>query len=185
MPVIATGTVLLWLLLSGFASLIYQVVWLRELVTIYGSTLYASSAVLAAFMGGLAAGSAVASRYVAARPWVGFRAYGVLEIIIALTGALSQWMLPLHEWLMTEVIGFIPLGLKAFAIKGLAALPFMLLPTMAMGATFPIFVRAWNPTLARSGFRVASAYSLNTLGATLGAITAAFPSDLLEVAVDD
>ena len=68
MPVIARGTVLFWLLLSGFASLVYQVVWLRELVTIYGNTLYASGAVLAAFMGGLAAGSAIASRYVATRP---------------------------------------------------------------------------------------------------------------------
>jgi len=171
---LANGTVLLWLLLSGFASLIYQVVWLRELVTIYGSTLYASGAVLAAFMGGLAAGSAIASRYLATRPWVGFRAYGILEITIGLTGALSQLMLPLNGWLMTEVIGFIPMGIEAFAIKGLAALPFMLLPTMAMGATFPIFVRAWNPTLDGSGFRVASAYSLNTLGATIGTITTAF-----------
>ncbi len=47
---------------SGIAGLIYQVLWLRRLSLIFGVTVYAASTVLAAFMAGLAIGSALSSR---------------------------------------------------------------------------------------------------------------------------
>jgi spermidine synthase len=44
-------------ILSGVASLIYQVVWFRQLSYFLGSTTYSQSIVLATFMGGLAIGA--------------------------------------------------------------------------------------------------------------------------------
>src|SRR5256885_14663519 len=53
----------LWLIavcfvLSGATGLIYEVLWARMLGLVFGATTFAISAVLAAFMGGLALGSA-------------------------------------------------------------------------------------------------------------------------------
>ena len=47
--------------LSGIAGLIYQVLWLRRLSVVFGVTVYAASTVLAAFMAGLAIGSALSA----------------------------------------------------------------------------------------------------------------------------
>src|SRR3977135_884176 len=49
-------------LLSGATGLIYEVLWARMLGLVFGATTLAISAVLAAFMGGLALGSALAAR---------------------------------------------------------------------------------------------------------------------------
>jgi spermidine synthase len=43
--------------LSGAAALVYQVAWLRMISLVFGVTVYAASAVLTSFMGGLALGS--------------------------------------------------------------------------------------------------------------------------------
>jgi predicted membrane-bound spermidine synthase len=48
--------------LSGAAGLIYEVLWMRMLGLVFGATTIAVSVVLAAFMGGLALGSAWAAR---------------------------------------------------------------------------------------------------------------------------
>lgn len=74
------GTAVLFLcfFLSGAGSLVYEVVWLRWLTLVFGATTLAISTTLAAFMGGLAAGSWAGGRLATRvrRPVV---AYGVLE----------------------------------------------------------------------------------------------------------
>lgn len=49
--------------LSGMAALIYEVVWTRPLSLIFGSTIYAVSTMLSAFMAGLALGAYILSKY--------------------------------------------------------------------------------------------------------------------------
>src|SRR5256885_2391641 len=70
-------------ILSGATGLIYEVLWARLLGLVFGATTFAISTVLAAFMGGLALGSACAGRLAGKikRP---LRLYGVMEICIAL-----------------------------------------------------------------------------------------------------
>src|SRR5512132_3066456 len=68
--------------LSGATGLIYEVLWARMLGLVFGATTLAVSTVLAAFMGGLALGSALAGR-LASRIKRPFRAYGLLELGIA------------------------------------------------------------------------------------------------------
>src|SRR5262245_8430165 len=66
---------------SGFAALIYQVVWMRQLSLFFGSDVYAAAISLSVFMGGLSLGSALAERLVdkVTRP-LGY--YGLIEIAI-------------------------------------------------------------------------------------------------------
>ena len=50
--------------LSGMTALIYEVIWMRQLTLIFGTTLYAVSMVLSVFMAGLALGSIIFGRLV-------------------------------------------------------------------------------------------------------------------------
>src|SRR5438270_5400060 len=70
-------------LFSGATGLIYEVVWARMLGLVFGATTIAISAVLTAFMGGLALGSALAAR-LAARISRPLRAYALIEMCIGL-----------------------------------------------------------------------------------------------------
>ena len=62
------GPFLVLFAVSGAAALIYEVVWTRLLTLHMGHGLAAASAVLAAFMGGLAAGAGAAGRYAGTLP---------------------------------------------------------------------------------------------------------------------
>ena len=68
---------------SGSTGLIYEVLWARMLGLVFGATTLAVSTVLAAFMGGLALGSALAGRF-GSRIKRPLSAYGWLEIGIAI-----------------------------------------------------------------------------------------------------
>ena len=67
---------------SGATGLIYEVLWARMLGLVFGATTLAVSTVLAAFMGGLALGSALAGKF-SSRVKRPLRAYGLVEIGIA------------------------------------------------------------------------------------------------------
>ena len=54
--------------LSGVSGLVYQLVWTRMLVLVFGNTLLATSTVLSSFMAGLAIGSYVFGRYIDQKP---------------------------------------------------------------------------------------------------------------------
>src|SRR2546422_8342188 len=68
---------------SGATGLIYEVLWARMLGLVFGATTLAISAVLCAFMGGLALGSALASKLAPRMPRP-VLIYGVIEILVAL-----------------------------------------------------------------------------------------------------
>jgi spermidine synthase len=72
--------------LSGASALVYQVLWMRLLALVFGVTVHAASTVLAAFMLGLAIGSAGAGRLAdrVRRPLVTFAAAEALVAAAAL-----------------------------------------------------------------------------------------------------
>src|SRR5215213_9339305 len=93
----------LWLtglcfILSGATGLIYEVLWARMLGLVFGATTFAISAVLAAFMGGLALGSAWAAN-LAARIKRPLRVYGLIEIGIALYALAVPYLFRLVDYL--------------------------------------------------------------------------------------
>ena len=67
--------------LSGAAGLIYEIVWSRQLVLVFGNTTQAVSAILTGFFGGMAIGAAIGGR-VADRVRSPLRLYGILEIAL-------------------------------------------------------------------------------------------------------
>ena len=89
---------LLCVFLSGAAGLIYQVAWSKALGLVFGHAVYAIATVLAAFMTGLAVGSAYWGRWSERRPQAGLiRLYSQIELLCAVSGALR-----LRRWLRFE-----------------------------------------------------------------------------------
>ena len=48
---------------SGLTALVYELLWVRKLQLVFGSTTYSVTTVLAAFMAGLGLGAAISARF--------------------------------------------------------------------------------------------------------------------------
>jgi spermidine synthase len=159
---------------SGVCGLIYQVLWLRMLALVFGVTVYAASTVLAAFMAGLATGSAIADRVIARvrRPLVVF---GVAEILIGVSALLTPVALEaataLYARLYPMTGGSLPVLTAARLATGFVVL---LVPTILMGMTLPVLSASTLVRGSSFGTRVSALYAINTAGAVTGAVLTGF-----------
>lgn len=161
-------------LVSGAAGLLYQVVWTRLLTLTFGCTVYAVSAVLTAFMGGLGLGSWALSR-VADRTARPLRLYGLLEIGVGVYAAFFPLLLGLVTMAYTGAyrtwgLGFVPLSLLKFGL----ALLLLLTPTVLMGGTLPVLSAHFVRSVRGATRSVAYLYAINTAGAVAGTLLAGF-----------
>ena len=160
---------------SGAAALIYEITWTRLLTLFMGHTVAAASTVLAAFMGGLAIGAALAGRLSARLDrQSALRGYAVVEILIALFAI----VLPLELKLFVPVLASAYAdgnGGTLFALtRFICALLVVTAPAVAMGATLPLVMRWHGGPAARAGRDTGLLYSANTIGAALGAMLSGF-----------
>lgn len=165
-----SGAVLAIFILSGAAGLIYEIVWSRQLVLVFGNTTQAVSAILTGFFGGMAIGAAVGGR-IADRVRSPLRLYGSLEIALVVVVLVT----PLTFGLINGVYrGIYPAleGTPLLALVRLVLAVVALAPaTIMMGATFPALVRHFTRSDAL-GQAFGRLYSANTLGAIAGTLVA-------------
>lgn len=168
------GIILGLFFLSGMAGLIYEVLWMRQLLLIFGSTTLAASTVVAAFMAGLAAGGLLFGYYSDHRRSP-LRVYGWLEIGIGgyalIVADLFALLTPVYQLLWSSWPS--SLFLTAFVRFGLAFLA-LLPPTILMGGTLPLLSRWLIQRQDRLGWGVGRLYGINTLGAVGGVVGAGF-----------
>jgi predicted membrane-bound spermidine synthase len=161
--------------LSGFAGLLYQSVWSHYLGLTLGHAAYAQTLVLAIFMGGMALGAWLASRY-------SFRwkrlilGYAVVEAVIGVFGLVFHPFFVAYTGLSQEVI--LPgLGNASLAhgYQWLSAALIITPQSILLGATFPLMsaglIRAMP---GEQGEVLGGLYFSNSLGAALGALLATF-----------
>jgi spermidine synthase len=169
-------------LVSGFTGLLYEIVWSRVLALHLGHTTGAVSTVLAAFMGGLAAGSLVGGRFAGRlTPAQAFRAYAVLELLVAATALAMPWAVRASIPLLSAAYGDGP-SISFTVIRAGVCLALVAIPATLMGATFPIAIRASRapggkrgPALGeRSESKGGRLYAANTAGAALGVVFTGF-----------
>ena len=161
-------------MLSGATGLIYEVLWARMLGLVFGATTVAISAVLAAFMGGLALGSVLAARF-AARIKRPVRAYAFIEIAVGLYALAVPFLFRGIDRVYAQVwLHFHP-GFYGFAFsRFVLATTVLLIPTALMGATLPVLVGALQRSSGNSTSAVARLYTWNLVGAIVGAVAAGF-----------
>ena len=161
-------------IVSGATGLIYEVLWARMLGLVFGATTLAVSTVLAAFMGGLALGSALAGK-LAARIQKPLSTYGWMEISIAVYALLVPLLFRLVDHVYALIWqqlhpGNFAFSLWRFALSGLV----LLVPATLMGATLPILAAALVRSSASDANSVTRLYACNLVGAILGTLVAGF-----------
>ncbi|MFQ5441951.1 MAG: fused MFS/spermidine synthase [Thermodesulfobacteriota bacterium] len=160
--------------LSGFCSLAYEVLWTRVFALVLGSSVYAFTVMLATFLAGIGLGSILFASLVdrLKRPLVWF---GILEAVIGFTSLFSIFIY--------KELPFIFYNLKAaFAQKFLffhilqfaLCATIMLIPTLSMGAIFPLVGRIYTKELKTVGRNIGELYFFNTAGAIFGSFVGGF-----------
>lgn len=151
-------------LLSGFAAILYQIVWQRSLFRLLGTSSESVTMVVTAFMLGLGLGSLGGGRLSVRAPGSLPVLFGLAELGIGLFGLISM---PLYSW-----IGQITWAAHGAAI-GLTAFLAVLFPTLLMGGTLPLLVAYLVRHSGNVGRSVGSLYFINTLGSAVGSAAAA------------
>lgn len=148
---------------SGFAALLYQVVWQRALYAIFGVNIESVTIVVTAFLVGLGVGSLVGGA-VSKRPDARtILLFGLVELCIAAFGISS---LQIFRW-----TGAATLYLSSFA-RAAATFAVVLIPTVLMGATLPLLVAHMVRISKNVGESVSLLYFVNTAGSALAAYAA-------------
>jgi spermidine synthase len=160
--------------LSGASALIYELLWQRMLYLVVGVSTLAVSAVLAAFMGGLALGAVLFGR-VADRTRRPLLLYAGLEAGVAVAALLTPFAVAAVSGVYTAVYAELQPGPWSGALLRLgAAAVVLLIPATLIGGTLPVMGRL---VAARSDGLSSSfglLYGVNTLGGVAGATLTGF-----------
>ncbi len=169
----------LWLYsVAGGVALGYEVVWSQSIVQFMSTRTYAFAVVLATYLTGLFLGSALLARRVdrIRDPW------GVFGLLIAGAGLiallevafLGRWLVFLQSQAETVALamgGSELMGMSArFAV---AALSMVFVPTLLLGAAFPLALRL-SVGRERIGQDVGAVVAFNTLGGIIGVMLCGF-----------
>ena len=161
---------------SGFCSVLYELVWLRLSMAQFGVTTAMVSIVLSVFMAGLGLGSWGVGKWLrtrgqeaTAKPFNALRLYAFIELLIGVSAVVVphelSWSRDILEHLGVSSSG--PYYLVAGLLVGLTMIPWCAL----MGATIPIAMRAIGQNLPTEASRSFSyLYMANVTGAVAGTV---------------
>jgi predicted membrane-bound spermidine synthase len=151
--------------LSGAAALAYQIVWQRLLFAAFGVDIESVTVIVSIFMLGLGlggyAGGMIADRF-AGRIAILFCG---AELLIGVFGLLSVGLI---GWVAAKTAG------ASLAMTAIWVFFLLGLPTFLMGATLPMLVSFLARRSGKIGVATGNLYSINTLGAALGALLTGF-----------
>jgi spermidine synthase len=160
--------------ISGVSALIYELVWQRLLNLVFGVSTLSVSAVLAAFMGGLALGGLLYGRRAdrAARP---LRLYAWLEAGIGLAGLLVPPGFAALTAIYPTLCDVLHAGPWAgTCLRFVLSLLVLIVPATLIGATLPVMGRLTLRQTTGLPATFSLLYAVNTLGAVLGAALTGF-----------
>src|SRR3954453_2447975 len=154
---------------SGISALTYEVTWVRELSLAFGVSVYAVTAVLTAFMGGLALGSWLWGRL--APRTAPLRLYAILQLCVGIAAAFTPliftWTTHLYVWTYnTFTPSFYLFNLIRFGL----ALLVLLIPATLMGGSFPVISQFLAQRDTKRGSDLGFLYAANTLGGVTGTV---------------
>ncbi len=161
--------------LSGFAGLMYEAVWGRYLRLFLGHSAHAQTFVIAIFMGGMAIGAWLCSRY--SNGWVSLlKSYAWTEIVIGIFALCFQTLFEVAtHWAYESVMPTLQSSTAVYVFKQSFALALILPPSILLGMTFPLMtggvIRLFPKT---SGESLSMLYFTNSIGAAAGVLFTGF-----------
>jgi len=160
----------------GFVALVFQVIFFKNLVLLFGLTAPAAATVLAVYFSGLALGGLmfgkISDRFSFNRL---LQAYGGLFILLGIYGLIFPLLFKFLNFFILSVNSVIPLNFAGFNVFAfLFSFLFLIFPSILIGGGFPII----NKILVRDqyviGKKVSLVYFVETLGNVIGALLAGF-----------
>src|SRR5262249_49687165 len=148
--------------LSGFTSIVYEVVWMRAFTSYFGSSVYSFSSILAAFLIGIAIGSLYFyRRFYASDP---LQSFGEIQLRVGLS-------VILFVALFAKMPAFIVWGIHSISdtffsyqlLQFLLVCIAMLYTTMNLGAAFPAANAAYVQSTHGMGRKIGRVYAFNTI----------------------
>ncbi|MHC4159880.1 MAG: fused MFS/spermidine synthase, partial [Planctomycetota bacterium] len=159
---------------SGFCAMSYEVIWTKLLGLIVGPTTYSFTIVLVTFISGLALGSMLFG-------WLGDKTGKPLWLLVLTQIAAALIVLGASQLMGSSQLFFAKLIFtfrEQFALlsitKAAILFSFMILPTLCLGATFPLVGKIYTQSVSKVGRSIGVAYAINTIGAVLGSFCAGF-----------
>ena len=172
-PEFPSTLILLLFGVAGFCSLAYEVLWTRVLIVFMPSTTFAFTTMLTTFLLGIAVGSAVITRFVDRLRSPAF-ALGLVEAGIAAGAVASLSTFGRFPDLAASLTSGPAPWSRVITGQFLLAFVIMIVPTLLMGAAFPLVARIRAAGLSAPGRTVGSVYASNTVGSILGSFAAGF-----------
>jgi predicted membrane-bound spermidine synthase len=160
---------------SGFAGLIYESIWSHYLKLFLGHAAYAQTLVLAIFMGGMALGSWLVSRFTLRIPDL-LRGYAIAELGI---GILAIVFHPVFKastgWALDSLFPALGAGASIDVAKWTLASALILPASLLLGTTFPLMSAGVMRVYPETGGRaLAMLYFTNSFGAAVGVLASGF-----------
>ena len=159
--------------ISGMAALLYEMVWVRLLINFFGSSTYAFSIMLMAFIGGITIGSLVVTQNA-------FKKYNYVKLLTVLQAAIAfstmfvllfYERLPYSLWKISALFSKSQESFELFlAVEFIFCFCLMLLPTLFMGMSLPVATEIVSASNKKIGVSVGRVFSINTLGTVVGVI---------------
>ncbi len=160
--------------LSGAASLVYQINWQRDLSLVFGVSHYATTTVVLGFFLGFALGAELARRLVD-------RGLGPFAIMAGLEAVVAAyaWAAPsIFEGVKALTTVIAPPGqaslLSVTLVRAVLSTLAVAVPTICMGATIPVFLKASVQRAELRGAHAGLIGSINTAGAVMGSLLTTF-----------
>ncbi len=157
--------------LSGFASLMYEILWTRVLISVFGSSTYSFSLMLMAFISGITIGSFIVSSSFISK----FNRINVLifsQLMISITILIALLILPYLPYQFWKLSTLFAKSNEAFSIflsfEFFICFTLMFIPTIFMGMSLPLIVEIIAHNKQLIGYSVGIVFSVNTFGNVLG-----------------
>jgi len=160
--------------LTGATALVFEVLWSRLFVPIFGNSPYAIGAVLCAFMAGLGIGGALGGR-------LADRAGNRLLWFAGIEAAIGLYALAIPAALhgvqlvaARAAAGTLGFPLFSNGVRFVLSFGVLVIPCVLMGATLPLLSRLCSDRRGMVGRRVGMLYGVNTMGSAAGCFAAGY-----------
>ena len=159
---------------SGFAGLVYEVVYAKALGVTFGGTALAANTVLMTYMGGMALGAWLGGIF-AERTHQPLRLYAIFEAIIGLYAAVTPFLFSgIQSLYVALAMDSPPDAIWLTVLRMSLGAAVLGLPTILMGATLPLVFQCLRAMGMPTGRAIAPLYGANVLGAAAGALVAGY-----------
>lgn len=155
-------------------ALIYEIIWIRPLSLVFGTTAYAVSIIVASFILGLAIGSWVAGRFTDGlqKP---LKYFALIQIAVGFFGILLLPVFDLMPKVYLDLYHLTYPNQPLFMISQiLMSIGIITIPATLMGTTLPLMLKAYSKEITNIGKDVGKLDASNSIGAFFGTLTAGF-----------